>query len=113
MGSSISTNSTLNSCPSGVFQTLRALKPSLARMIGPQPAQTFRANRTVLSFNALYFETPLTGGSFSPGWKVYSLTVVTLCWSAASAFWPSCLGSIFCGGWLGPPGRRGAIRSLR
>ena len=50
-GSSISTSSTLNSSPSGVFQTLPGLKPLLARMIGPQPAHTFKANRTVLSFS--------------------------------------------------------------
>ena len=48
-----STSSTLNSLPSGVFQTLPGLKPSLAKMIGPQPAQTFKANRTVLSFMGL------------------------------------------------------------
>ena len=52
-GSSISTSSTLNSSPSGVFQTLPGLKPLLARMIGPQPAHTFKANRTVLSFHRL------------------------------------------------------------
>ena len=48
-GSSISTSSTRKSFPSGVFQTWPALKPLLAKMIGPQPAHTFSANRTVLS----------------------------------------------------------------
>ena len=48
-GSSISTSSTLKSLPSGVFQILPGLKPLLARMIGPQPAQTLIAKRTVWS----------------------------------------------------------------
>ena len=52
-GLSMITNSTLNSSPSGVFQTFSALVPLLARMIGAQPAQTFKAKRTVLSFIGL------------------------------------------------------------
>ena len=52
-GLSISTSSTLNSSPLAVFQILPGLKPSLARIIGPQPAHTFSANRTVLSLSGL------------------------------------------------------------
>ena len=70
-GLSISTNSTLNSLPSGVFQTLPGLKPLLARMIGPQPAQTLMAKRTALvSVRGLYFDVPLTAMSLSVGTKV-------------------------------------------
>ena len=52
-GLSMTTNSTLNSSPSGVFQTFPGLMPLLARMIGAQPAQMFKAKRTVLSFSAV------------------------------------------------------------
>ena len=47
-GLSISTSSTLNFLPSAAVHSWPALKPLLASTIGAQPAQTFRANRTVL-----------------------------------------------------------------
>ena len=49
-GSSMSTRSTLNFFPSGPSHSFLALKPSLAKTMGAQPAQTLMANRTVLSF---------------------------------------------------------------
>ena len=52
-GSSIRTSSTLNGLPPGACQSLPGLKPLLARMIGAQPAQTLRANRTVSSCSGL------------------------------------------------------------
>ena len=48
-GSSISVSSTLKSLPDGVFHTLPAFMPLLAKMIGAHPAHTFRAKRTVRS----------------------------------------------------------------
>ena len=47
------TSSTLNSSPSGVFQIFFGSVPSLARMIGAQPAQTLSAKRTVLSLSGV------------------------------------------------------------
>ena len=43
----MSTSSILNGFPPGACHTFPALKPSLAWMIGAQPAQTLRAKRTV------------------------------------------------------------------
>src|SRR5512142_1152394 len=81
----MSTRSTLNGVPSAVVHSLPALKPLLARTIGAQPAQTLSANRTVLSWSGLYAAIPFTGGSFSAGLKLYSLTVVGVAVSADSA----------------------------
>src|SRR6187431_2754060 len=53
-------------------------------MIGAQPAQTLRANWTVLFSSSLYLAVPLTGGKRSDGLNVYSLTVVMLAVSWAS-----------------------------
>ena len=55
-GLSISTSSTLNFWPSPAVHSCPALKPLFASTIGAQPAQTLRANRTVL------FDQRLVGG---------------------------------------------------
>src|SRR5262249_38084779 len=72
---SISTSSTLKSWPSGVFQTFPASKPLLARMIGPQPAQTLIAKRTMLLTGGLYADVPFTSGRCSEGTILYSFLV--------------------------------------
>ena len=56
-GLSISTSSILNFSPPGAVHSCPALNPLFASTIGAQPAQTFRANRTVLLAN-LYPATP-------------------------------------------------------